>query len=156
MQPILATRAHIRALMSWFPDERSVRVWGGPFFRFPFDEDTFLQDLHWGRMATHVLVDADGTLLAFGQWYEKEGRIHLARLAVSPTHRGTGIGRVLIERLTEQGREVFPGADNSLYVIRTNERAVRCYRGLGFEEALPPATDKLPPDQMFMVRRAAS
>ena len=61
---------------------------------------------------------------------------------------------MLIDKMIEQGRELFPRADNSLYVMRTNERALRCYLRAGFEEAPIPAGETVYPDQMFMVRRA--
>lgn len=153
MHLIPVTLDHIRELMSWFPDEPSVRIWGGPAFRFPFTQESFLHDAHWGRMATYVLVDDDGALLAFGQFYEKEGRVHLARLAVAPNRRGEGVGRALVGGLIAKGTKVLPGADNSLFVMRNNERAVRCYAGLGFVETVFPAANKSYPDQMFMVRR---
>lgn len=73
-----STVEHIRELMTWLADEPSVRIWGGPLFRFPFTEETFLEDVHWGKMATYALVDPEGVLIAFGQWYEKTGRVHLA------------------------------------------------------------------------------
>lgn len=153
MQFITPSLVHIRELMTWFPDEASVRIWGGPVFRYPFDESSFLADIHWGRMATYVIVGEGGEMVAFGQLYEKVQRAHLARLVVSPEQRGKGCGRLLVSKLIEVAGKLFPGADQSLYVIRDNHRALRCYQGLGFAEAAAPAADHIPADQLFMVRK---
>ena len=82
--------------MTWFPDARSVLEWGGPQFRYPFTEDTFRDDCHWGRMATFRLSDPDGRFVAFGQLYKRYGRINLARLIAHPSIRGQGIGKRLV------------------------------------------------------------
>ena len=44
----------IDVLMKWFPDEASVRIWGGPGFRFPYNRHSFAADVHWGRMMSLV------------------------------------------------------------------------------------------------------
>ena len=71
----------IDTLMKWFPDEASVRVWGGPVFRFPFNRHSFAEDVHWGRMKSYSLRNSTGDLVAFGQVCARYGRI-----PVSYTH----------------------------------------------------------------------
>lgn len=145
--------AHIHELMAWFPDEPSIRVWGGPVFRYPFTEESFLHDVHWERMATFVLADERNAMVGFGQLYNKVGRAHLARLVVSPSQRGKGNGSALVRLLIDKGCELFPYTENSLYVMRTNERAMRCYLKFGFEEVPMPHGERVHPDQVFMVRK---
>ena len=60
-----ATESDLHELMNWFPDAQSVNEWGGPRFRFPFTRQTFLEDCHWGKMATYRLSDPDGEFAAF-------------------------------------------------------------------------------------------
>jgi ribosomal protein S18 acetylase RimI-like enzyme len=154
MHLIIPSIDHIRHLMTWFSDKPSVQIWCGPVFRHPFTEETFVEDMRWGDIATFALVDDGGTMIAFGQLYIKQGRAHLARLAVSPARRGQGLASILIDKLIEKARELYQATENSLYVMRTNERALRCYLKAGFVEAPVPEGEKTYPDQMFMVRKA--
>ncbi len=128
-----ATSTDIAALMDWFPNERDVVVWGGPKFRYPFNRASFFEDVYWGRMLSYGLVNAEGELVAFGQLYDRNKFIHLARLIVAPPHRGQGNGRRLIELLMKQGRKVMAHDRFSLFVFRDNTPAYECYKALGFE-----------------------
>jgi len=92
-----AIAADVDELMRWFPKFDDVHVWGGPSFRFPFTRETFFKDIYWGKMASLCLCDPANRVVAFGQLYERDGRIHLARLVVIPDMRGHGVGRRLIE-----------------------------------------------------------
>ena len=123
----------LRELMSWFPDEASCRTWGGPEFRHPFTEDTFREDARVQELASWSLVDDDGALCAFGQYYRRLGRCHLGRLAVAPGLRGRGIGSALVRELSERGRAELGTDSCSLFVLPGNERAMRLYSRLGFE-----------------------
>ncbi len=127
-----ATDADIERLMTWFPDARSVAVWGGPEFRYPFTPASFREDCRIGLLASHSLYDPSGELVAFGQSYERDGRGHLARLVTDPEMRRTGAGRRLIEMIIAV-LEARNGYDEySLFVFRDNEPAYRCYLSLGF------------------------
>ena len=118
--------------MGWFTDAQSVNVWGGPKFRYPFTPETFREDSHWGRMATFVLESPAGDFAAFGQVYERYGRINLARLIVNPDRRGQGVGGRLVELLIEVGPGVVDRTEFSLFVYRDNTPALECYLGAGF------------------------
>ena len=136
-----ATAADIESLMQWFPEQDDVLVWGGPAFRYPFTRDTFFEDIRWDKMASFCLTDAD-EFAGFGQLYDLDGRIHLARLVVRPDMRGRGVGRRLVEMLMAAGPGLFPGDEYSLFVLRDNVPANECYRSLGFEVAEYP--EKMP------------
>jgi GNAT superfamily N-acetyltransferase len=94
-------------LMKWFPDEQSIKVWGGPGFRYPFTRHSFAEDMHWGKMASYRLSDPDGEFAAFGQFYERLGCINLARLVANPDMRGKGVGKRLVGGLIQAGRPLF-------------------------------------------------
>lgn len=150
-----AVAADIDELMHWFPKFDDVHVWGGPRFRFPFTRETFIKDIHWGEMASFCLCDASRRVVAFGQLYERDGRIHLARLVVIPGMRGHGIGRRLIEMLMTVGQAMFPGNEYSLFVFRENKPAYECYKSLGFEIAEYP--DDMPhADVCYYLTRPAA
>jgi hypothetical protein len=60
----------MRALMQWFPDAPSTRVWGGPAFRFPFTFESFVADARWPGMSSWCLRDGR-EMLGFGQFYDR-------------------------------------------------------------------------------------
>lgn len=134
------TAADIAILKSWFPDQASSYFWCGPGLRFPYTDDSFLEDIHWQKMPSYSLVDDSGAFAGFGQYYEKAGRCHLARLAISPQLRGQGHGQWFIARLMAVGMADLGKNACSLFVVGSNVKALQCYTALGFKkEAYPPA-----------------
>ncbi len=152
MKLIAATEADIDQLMSWFPTKQSVDIWGGPNFRYPFTPETFHEDVRWNEMASYCLVDSPDNMLAFGQIYERHGRINLARLVVSPDHRRQGIGTQLISLLMDRGPMSFPLNEFSLYVRKDNCPAKACYAGVGFAEYEYPVNDEMAETCIYMTR----
>jgi ribosomal protein S18 acetylase RimI-like enzyme len=131
--------ARLPELMRWFPDSASCSVWGGPRFRWPCTEATFLVDAGIGALPSRMLLaDDDGSLLAFGQYYRRVGRCHLGHLAVRPETRRRGAGTRLIGELCAEGARALDVAEFSLFVLVRNVPAERLYRRLGFEEACYP------------------
>lgn len=137
--------------MSWFPDSLSCGSWAGPQFRFPFDQATFREDARVDHLPSWGLPTADGSLGAFGQYYLRLGRCHLARLVVAPALRGHGIGGILIRELCERGcREL--GTDScSLFVLAGNASALTLYRRLGFAEATYPVSASMLEGSLYMI-----
>lgn len=127
-----STAIDVEELMSWFPQDADVLVWGGPAFRYPFTRKTFFEDVHWGRMLSFSLRDPARTFSAFGQVYERIGRINLARLIVHPGMRGRGVGKRLLEMLMTASRGLFACEEYSLFVYRENVTALECYKSMGF------------------------
>jgi ribosomal protein S18 acetylase RimI-like enzyme len=67
----------------------------------------------------------------------------LARLVISPQHRGRAAGAVLIRELCTRGCKALGVSECSLFVLQANTPAVRLYSHLGFRvaaypEAMPP------------------
>ena len=127
-----STESDIDGLMSWFPAAEDINIWGGPAFRYPFTRDTFFEDIHWGQVLSFSLRDVSDEVVAFGQLYDRDERIHLARLVVNPLTRGQGSGRRLIELLIKAGSSRFHRDECSLFVFRKNIPAYECYKSLGF------------------------
>lgn len=151
----IATEADISHLMSWFPTARSVDIWGGPNFRYPYTPKTFDEDVRWRQIDTYCLFDPAEDMLAFGQIYERHERINLARLVVSPDRRGQGIGKQFIASLMEKGQESFSLPAYSLYVYGDNYPAKACYTSLGFREHQFPADDEMADTCIYMTRPIA-
>jgi ribosomal protein S18 acetylase RimI-like enzyme len=150
MSLTVAAAADLRAMMAWFPDAGSTRSWGGPMFRFPFTYDSFIADAHWPEMASWCLHDGPA-FLAFGQYYERFGRINLARLAVHPERRGCGIGKRLLAALMRQAASTIDFPEFSLFVYRENDPAIRCYTAMGFRIAEFPPDAPLQQETYYMV-----
>ncbi|MDJ0941376.1 MAG: GNAT family N-acetyltransferase [Woeseiaceae bacterium] len=139
-------------LMRWFRTADDVKTWGGPRFRFPFSRATFREDCHWPGMATYVLRDTASELVAFGQFYNRSGRINFARLVAHPNRRGQGIGRRLLEGLMRVSPAQFDLDEFSLFVYRDNMPALCCYESMGFEiQDYPP--DQILADECFYLTR---
>jgi len=151
MRLVRSSETHIREIMTWFPDRHACAQWGGPGTRFPFTEDSFLEDIHWGKLPSYCAVSAEGDLLGFGQFYEKLGRCHLARLAVAPAFRGLGLGKGFISSLMRISKNQLGKNEFSLYVMEQNKPAIACYQSLGFRRAeIPEAVIDLK-DCIFMI-----
>ena len=131
-QLVEATDRDLDELMSWFGSAGDVDRWGGPRFRYPFSRRSFRRDCRWGRMPSFRLNSPTGRFAAFGQMYERYGRINLARLVVHPDLRGSGVGKRLLAALMEIGPTLFTADEFSLFSYRDNAAAVGCYRSMGF------------------------
>ena len=149
----LASDADIPELMTWFHDARSTQEWGGWVFRFPFNDQTFREDVQLSELDSFIARSESGELIAFGQVRNKYGRGHLARLAVAPEHRGRGLGRELVDSLCQRAAELFNCSENSLFVSKTNVPAIRCYSKLGFQEAPYPEDRSMGHKTLFMIRK---
>lgn len=136
-----ATDAHLAAMTAWFSDAAACRFWAGDAFRFPFTAATFREDTKVDALPSRVLVDEAGRLLAFGQYYERHGRCHLGRLAVSPSERGRGLGRTLVVALVREGAAALGASEASLFVLPENTVAARLYAALGFRSTPYPGNE---------------
>jgi len=145
----------IDELMTWFDSKRSVEIWGGPKFRYPFNKESFVEDSHWYDMATFSLRSPDSDFSGFGQVYERNKRINLARLIAHPQMRGQGIGKRLTQELMFAGENIFPLDEYSLFVYRDNTPALECYRSLGFEIQDYPSDQFLAHECYYLTRLVA-
>lgn len=154
MKLVQATNSHFHDIMAWFSNERCLRVWGGPSFRYPFNEHSFIQDLQLDAMRSYCLVNQAGKTIAFGQIYQKLNRGHLARLVVAPEHRRLGYGEELIEQLMKKATQLFSCSEYSLYVTQDNVAARSCYRKFGFVEAATPHKNDPLSSFQFMIYKS--
>jgi ribosomal protein S18 acetylase RimI-like enzyme len=118
--------------MSWFSDKDELTMWSGPNFRYPFNLSTFKSDLNLNTLKSFSLLSSTGQLLAFGQYYLRLGKCHLARLVVNPDRRGQGVASHLISQLSMLGKSELGTASCSLFVLEQNKSAIKVYMKLGF------------------------
>lgn len=138
-------------MLSWFVSEKALREWAGPDFRYPFDLASFKNDLQLNKKDSFVLLSKKGEFLAFGQFYLRLRRCHLARLVVNPKFRGKGYAPILIEQLCEIAHKKLKLEECSLFVFADNQSAIKSYTRCGFEVVNYP--DEIPlTNCLYMVR----
>ncbi len=150
LQP--ASHEDLVELMTWFPDAAATSLWGGPKFRYPFDESSFIEDCRYTELASYCLKDRENTTIAFGQYNERYGRIHLARLVVAGDRRGQGLGAEFIAKLMIKASAEMPHQQYSLFVYRHNAPAYACYYKLGFRSTDYPQGAPLADVCYYMTR----
>lgn len=135
-QLALANRAHFQEVMSWFHSIQDVYQWGGPTFRYPFQDNGFIEDLELAEKPAYVLQGAEQQLLGFGQFYSRLERCHLGRLVINPQKRGQSLIDDLVVQLCAQADRSAHYQQASLFVLAANTAARNCYERLGFSYAI--------------------
>ena len=125
-------------LAKWLDDPAEAYAWGGPWFRYPFDEQSFIEDCRWRELPNRALLDESGNMVGFGQYYQREGRCHLGHLIIAPEQRGQRLGAELVRQLAVEGCAVLVVDDCSLFVLQDNMPARSLYARLGFRAAKYP------------------
>ena len=132
---------HLWQLQSLFRSAAEVTQWGGEGFSYPLQRQQFLQQLLLTDTAAFVLL-YNSNLVAFGQICDRFNKIHLARLLVMPAFRRRGLARLLVAGLLQQGLNLWPQRDASLYVFKSNTIALRSYQRMGFQSGPHPAPER--------------
>lgn len=153
MQLVHPTNQHLLEMMTWFDNQESVFLWAGPNFRFPYTLESFRHDLKLDSLTSYALVNPQGQLLAFGQYYLRIGRCHFGRLVVSPAHRGQGLIGQLLTQLEALGKAELNTSESSLFVLETNLSAVNAYLKYGFGATQYP--DTIPIEQCLYLIKAS-
>lgn len=99
-------------------------------FPRPWSRDTFADILH--RAGAELLVGVDGdAVVGYAVLVRATGEAELANLAVSPAHRGRGVGEALLQHAT---RTLVDHGVRRLYlaVRSSNTGAIRLYERFGF------------------------
>jgi ribosomal-protein-alanine N-acetyltransferase len=148
-----ATCEELGTVTSWITSERECELWAGGRVSFPIELKPLADAIDFAETNTFSLIDGE-RLLAFGQLLRKDAsRGHLARLIVSPVHRGAGVGERLVLALLEKARdESFTRV--SLNVYSDNLPAVSLYLKLGFRDARRPSGEPDWHNSRYMERAA--
>lgn len=131
------------ALASWMTDAQSCLRWAGPKLKFPFEAALLAGLLAEPGAVSRVLERraVGEEPLGFGQyWSRTEGVAHLARIVVSPAHRGQGLAESLCRLLMADAQSTLGARTFTLRVSRDNGAAIPIYRRLGFDE-VPTLSD---------------
>jgi [ribosomal protein S18]-alanine N-acetyltransferase len=126
-----ATLADVEVVVSWITSARECEVWARPRLPCPIDLEQLPVTIDRSETDAFSLVDGE-RIVGFGHLLAKDrGRGHLARIMVSPSACGRGLGTRIVESLLDRARADF-------YVERGNLPATTPYGRFGFREAVPP------------------
>lgn len=103
---------------------------------------------HVRERATSTLV-AMGRVIGDGGWY-----FHIADIATHPDHQGAGLGRTVLDTLTDHIRDTAP-ADPYITLI-ADPPGRRLYEKAGFVDTEPSLGMRLAPDDASMRARTDS
>ena len=137
-----ALQEDLREVLTWMDTPELMRRWGGPALPFPGNPEATWAAMGGSAETTFALGPASGELLGFGQILRRPWGFHLARLVVSPSWRGQGLGRTLCLQLIERARASGAPGVITLNVYEDNAQARALYEALGFELQPPlPGAD---------------
>lgn len=141
------------AIASWVDDAEACARWAGPAVPFPFLAEELPEILSVTGGKSYCLASSDGECIGFGQfWTVTQGAVHIGRIIISPSARGSGAGRVLCEKLIDRALRSTDSSVVTLRVYRTNSAALSLYSGLGFTVVESESTSEL----LFMKAEASS
>jgi ribosomal-protein-alanine N-acetyltransferase len=101
-------------------------------FPKPWPRQAFEQELRTPFARLWLLVDRFGEeTVGFADFWLVEDELHLLSIAIHPDRQGSGLGRWLMDRVEEEGRE--SGAAMALLEVRASNAAAQAlYRGRGY------------------------
>ena len=108
------------------------------FFLFPkavFPLDEFQLERVIAERSDSTVVELDGKVVAFANFYRREvrGRCSIGNVMVSPAVRGQGIGRYLIECMTDLAFSIYHAAEVTVSCFNQNVAGLLLYPKLGFQ-----------------------
>ena len=60
----------------------------------------------WDALATHILLLKNGQAVGTLRFFDDDGWLHVGRFAIVSDQRGSGLGRVLLHRCLEEGKNL--------------------------------------------------
>ncbi len=100
-------------------------------FPIPWPRQTFEFELLYNELAEYVVALDGERVVGYGGMWMVLNEAHITNIAVTPSYRGRGIGRMLLLGLIR--RAVALGADRMTLEVRpSNQPARNLYRSLGF------------------------
>ena len=128
------------AIKDWIKDERTHAFWCANHTNYPLEKEDFsllLREIaEMFGDAPFVATTDDGEVVGFfcyGLNYEtNEGMIKF--VMVDGSKRGQGLGKEMLKLAVKYAFEITKAGAVQLNVFPENERAKKCYEGIGFVE----------------------
>ncbi len=118
-------------VMEWLGSAEELLLWGGPGLIYGLDAEGFAEQIRLDEVNSWVLQNNQKGIVGFGQYYERLDRIHFGRIGIDKAKRGEGLSHVLMSKLINEATK-NDNREMSLFVMRDNIPAVKCYERLGF------------------------
>lgn len=101
-------------------------------FSSPWKREHFLQEIH-SHLSFPFVAVCEGTVIGYVCMMSLFEEAQIMDIAVAPEHRGSGVGRMLVDQAIVVARE--KGAERLvLEVRRSNVSAIKLYERFGFVE----------------------
>ena len=126
---------HFEQLINWIPDEDFLLLWGGPLYRWPLTVEQLQRHLAADDVTPLLLLDGEQAVGFCELIRESSAQYRLCRVLIgSPSSRGRGLGKRLLELVLDYARREFSASRFSLHVFADNHAAIRCYQAFQFRE----------------------
>lgn len=103
-------------------------------FPDPWSQDAFTKELMSNTHSIYMVIEEDGTIIAYAGLWNIVGEGHITNIAVKKERRGAGFGRKITEALIYEGKK--QGITSFTLEVRvSNNNAIKLYEKLGFEIA---------------------
>lgn len=100
----------------------------------PWPEKEFLYELHENPFSCVQVLEEDGKIVGYIDWWILYDKAQLANIAVDPDYRGRGYGKQLLEACIRDANE--KGCETlSLEARVSNTPAISLYHSYGFIDA---------------------
>lgn len=137
------------SILTWVGTAERLRLWGGPQLSFPPNPEAIWSAIEASPENSFALIDSSGQLAGFAQALPRGSSVHLARIIVSPSLRGHGVGRILCQKLIHLASSHYHPTEITLRVYTSNTPALSLYQSLGFV----PTAEAQEPDSLRMCFR---
>ncbi|CAH0529433.1 GNAT family N-acetyltransferase [Vibrio hippocampi] len=137
--------AHEAGVIScWFSTYNEFLLWGGRVFSWPIEHAEIIKRSKQQEIEFFTLTDGNEVLGFIELQHMSRTEIRLCRVAVSPSHRGNGLGKTLISLSLAEIKRRNQYQVVTLAVFTKNVTAHKCYCSIGFS-----AVDKEPKFKEF-------
>ncbi|MDW6002525.1 GNAT family N-acetyltransferase [Vibrio mangrovi] len=131
-------------ISNWFPTEQESLLWGGHRFGWPVRASAIIDRSELSNIEFYTLIENCNVLGFIELQKINETEMRLCRIAVSPHHRGQGLGKKLVQLSLNEIKHRNSYKTVTLAVFTKNNVAYHCYQSLGFT-----AVDKEPKCKEF-------
>ena len=146
-----ATEEDLSVISGWFLNKTEAINWGGPSIPFPLDLEKLKLAINWDDSDSYAFINELDHVIGFARVFYKFGYKHLARITISPSLRGKGVGYELMDTLINFTED--NGLDYSLFVYNVNVPAKKIYKNIGFETHDYPKEREHIEGCLFMVKK---
>lgn len=103
-------------------------------FSTPWSKESFVQEITSNNLARYMVLELEGQIIAYGGFWIVVDEAHITNIAVDPSMRRRGLGKILVKGMIEEIEKT--DLDNvTLEVRASNTPAYNLYEGFGFVEA---------------------